>query len=52
MGRATIATVNQRVHPGMTVQVTVKRGEGSQTKILTMPLKLRAESLPAILWTY
>ncbi len=52
IGRATIATVNQRVHPGVTVQVTVKRGEGSQTKILTMPLKLRAESPPAILWTY
>jgi sigma-B regulation protein RsbU (phosphoserine phosphatase) len=51
-GHATIAAVNGRLRPGVTVLVTVKRTEGAQTKTLTIPLEIGPESRPPILWTY
>jgi sigma-B regulation protein RsbU (phosphoserine phosphatase) len=51
-GRATIAAVNEWLHPGLTVIVTVKRTEGAQTKALNIPLAIVPERRPAIIWTY
>ncbi len=52
LGRATIAAVNQRLHPGLTLAITVKRQENSATKTLTIPLTIKSEEPPAIVWTY
>ncbi len=52
IGRVTIAAANERVRPGATFVITVKRGEGAQAKAIDIPLVIKPSSPPGIAWTY
>ncbi len=47
-GQVTLAAINQKLKPGLTLPVTVKRAG----KLLTIPLVIQVESPPSIIWTY
>lgn len=51
-GRASIADLNRRVHPGLQLSITVKRQENSVIQSVTIPLTIKEEKPPAIIWTY